>query len=84
MSICIASHTEVLRGLSRVPAPRMSAEMSSKFPPSPCSQISAGAHTQIIGEPISTDEVKVLTGQKRHPSLIECNQSFALDKNVGS
>ena len=31
---------------------------------------------QIIGEPIGADEVKVLTGQKRRLSLIECNQEF--------
>ena len=39
---------------------------------------------QIIGEPISADEVKVLTGQKRHLSLKECNQSFSPDKNAGN
>ena len=39
---------------------------------------------QIIGQPIGADEVKVLTGQKRRLSLIECNQSFSPDKNVGN
>ena len=32
---------------------------------------------QIVGEPIGADEVKVLAGQKRRPSLIDCDQSFA-------
>ena len=39
---------------------------------------------QIIGEPIGADDVKVLTGQKRRLNLIECNQSFSPDKNVGN
>ena len=58
----VASHVDILRGSSRVPAPRMSAELKDKFL-SHCSQISAGDHMQIIGEPIRAVEVKVLTSQ---------------------
>ena len=58
----VASHVDILRGSSRVPAPRMSAELKDKFF-SHCSQISAGDHMQIIGEPIGAVEVKVLTSQ---------------------
>ena len=42
---------DVLRGSTRVPAPRTSAELKDKFL-SHCSQISAGDHVQIIGDPI--------------------------------
>ena len=59
---CLASHVDALRGLSRVPAPRTSAEQKDKFL-SHCSQISAGDHMQIIGDPIGAVEVKVLTSQ---------------------
>ena len=58
----VASHADVLRGSSRVPAPRTSAEMKDKFL-SHCSQISAGDHMQIIGDPIGAVEVKVLRSQ---------------------
>ena len=58
----VASHVDILRGSSRVPAPRMSAELKDKFL-SHCTQISAGDHMQIIGEPIGAVEVKVLTSQ---------------------
>ena len=54
----VASHADVLRGSSRVPAPRTSAEPKDKFL-SHCSQISAGDHMQIIGDPIGAVEVKV-------------------------
>ena len=59
----IASHVDVLRGSSRVPAPLTSAEPKDKFL-SHWSQISAGHHMQIIGDPlIGAVEVKVLTSQ---------------------
>ena len=58
----VASHADVLRGSSRVPTPRMSAEPKDKFL-SYCSQISAGDHMQIMGDPIGAVEVKVLTSQ---------------------
>ena len=58
----LASQADVLRGSSRVPAPRTSAEPKDKFL-SYCSQISAGDHIQIIGDPIGAVEVKVLTSQ---------------------
>ena len=58
----LASHADVLRGSSRVAAPLMSAEPKDKFH-SHCSQISAGDHMQIIGDPIGAVEVKVLTSQ---------------------
>ena len=45
------SHADVLRGSSRVLAPQTSAEPKDKFL-SHCSQISAGDHMQIIGDPI--------------------------------
>ena len=60
--LSLASHADVLRGSSRVPAPRTSAELKDKFL-SHCSQISAGDHMQIIGDPIGAVEVKVLTSQ---------------------
>ena len=58
----VASHADVLRGSSRVPAPRTSGELQDKFL-SHCSRISAGDHMQIIGDPIGAVEVKVLTSQ---------------------
>ena len=58
----LASHADVLRASSRVPAPRTSAEPKDKFL-SHCSQISAGDHMQIIGNPLGAVEVKVLTSQ---------------------
>ena len=58
----LASLADVLRGSSRVPAPRTSAELKDKFL-SRCSQISAVDHMQIIGDPIGAVEVKVLTSQ---------------------
>ena len=58
----IASHADVLRCPSRVPASRTSAEPKDKFL-SHCSQVSAGDHMQIIGDPIGAVEVKVLTSQ---------------------
>ena len=61
-SSALASHAHVLRSLSRVPAPLTSAEPKDKFL-SHCSQISAGDHMQIIGDPIGAVEVKVLTSQ---------------------
>ena len=60
----VASNADVLRGSSRVPVPRTSAELKDKFL-SHCSQISAGDHTQIIGDPIGAVVVKVLTSQTR-------------------
>ena len=51
----IASHADVLRCPSRVPASRTSAEPKDKFL-SHCSQVSAGDHMQIIGEPIDAVE----------------------------
>ena len=58
----VASHVDVLRGSSRVPAPRTFGELKDKFL-SHCSRISAGDHMQIIGDPIGAVEVKVLTSQ---------------------
>ena len=58
----LASHADILRRASRVPSLRTSAELKGKFL-SHCSQISAGDHTQIIGDPIGAVEVKVLTSQ---------------------
>ena len=59
----IASHADVLRGSSRVPAPLTSAERKDKFL-FYCLQLSAGDHVQqIIGDPTGTVEVKVLTSQ---------------------
>ena len=52
----IVSHADVLRVSSRVPAPRTSAELKDKFL-SHCSQISAGDHMQITGDPIGAVEV---------------------------
>ena len=62
MNITLASHADVLRGSSRVPALLTSVEPKDKFL-SHCSQISAGNHMQIIGDPIDAVEVKVLTSQ---------------------
>ena len=42
-----------------------------------CLQIPAGAHVQIMGEPISAVEVKMLTSQTRR------TKSFARNKNLG-
>ena len=58
----LASHTDVPRGSSRVPTSRMPAELKDKFL-SHCSQISAGDHMQIIGDPTGAVDVKVLTRQ---------------------
>ena len=58
----LASLADVRRGSSRVPAPRMSAELKDKFL-SHCSQILAADHMQIIEDPIAAVEVKVLTSQ---------------------
>ena len=57
-----ASHVDVLRGSSRVAAPRTSAELKDKFL-FHCSQISAGDHMQIAGDPIGAVVVKVLSSQ---------------------
>ena len=59
--LVVASHADILRGSLRVPAPRTSAEQDKFL--SHCSQVSAGDHMQIIGEPIDTVEVKVFTSQ---------------------
>ena len=58
----IASHVDVLRGSLPVPALLTSAEPRNTFL-FYCSQISAGDHMQIIGDPIGAVEVKVLTSQ---------------------
>ena len=58
----VASHADVLRGSSHVPAPLTSTEPKNKFL-SHCSQILAGDHMQIIGDPIGAVEVKVLISQ---------------------
>ena len=58
----VASHADVLKGSSRIPASRTSAEPKDKFL-SHCAQISAGDHMQIIENPIGAVEVKVLTSQ---------------------
>ena len=58
----LASHADDLRGSSRVPAPRTSAELNDKFL-SHGWQISAEDHMQVIGDPIGAVEVKVLTSQ---------------------
>ena len=69
----VASHADVLRVSSRVPAPRTSAELKDKFL-SHCSQISAGEHVQILGDPIGAVEVKMLTSQTRiRTSFVECD-----------
>ena len=52
----LASHADVLR------VSLTSAESKDKFL-SHCSQISAGNHIQIMGDPIGAVEVKVLTSQ---------------------
>ncbi|CAH3194316.1 unnamed protein product [Porites evermanni] len=74
-------HADVLRGSSRVPAPRTSAESKDKFL-SHCSQISAGDHMQIIGDSIGTVEVKVLTSQthtyKLRRTKLICGKSKAI------
>ena len=54
----IASHVDVLRGSSRVPAPLTSAEPRNTFL-SYCSQISAGDHMKIIRDPIGAVQVEV-------------------------
>ena len=54
----LASHVDVLRGLSCIPAPQTSAELKDIFL-SHCSQISAGDHMQIIRDPIGAVEVSV-------------------------
>ena len=56
MALYLASPTDVLRGLSRVPAPQTSAEPEDKFL-SHCLQISAGDHMKIIRDPIGAAEV---------------------------
>ena len=58
----IASHVDILKGSSRVLAPLTSAEPRNTFL-FYCSQLSAGDHMQIIGDPIGAVEVKVLTSQ---------------------
>ena len=68
----LASHADVLRGSSRVPAPRTSAEPKDKFL-SHCSQISAGDHMQIMGDPIGAVNVTVLTNQHLRTSSVECD-----------
>ena len=82
----MASHADVLRGSSRVPAPLTSAEPKDKFL-SHCSQISAGDHMQIIGDPIGAVEIKVLTSQTHiRTSYVECDmwpKIFAPDENLG-
>ena len=64
----LASHADVLRGSSCVPARRTSAELNSH-----CSQISAGDHLQIIRDPIGDVEVKVLTSQTHTYKPVECD-----------
>ena len=58
----IASYADVLRGLSRVSPHECLLKQVVKFL-SHCSQISAGTHVQIMGEPIGAVEVKMLTSQ---------------------
>ena len=53
----VASHKDILWGSSCVPAPLTFVEPKDKFL-SLCSQISAGDHMQIIGDPISAVEAK--------------------------
>ena len=83
----VASHADVLSGSSRVPAPRTYAESKDKFL-SHCSQISAGDHMQIIGDPIGPVEVKVLTSQTHiyiRTSSVECDawpKTFAANENL--
>ena len=69
----LASHADVLRGSSRVPAPLTSAETTSGKFLSHCSQISVGAPVEIIAEPIGAVEVKVLTSQTRRTSSVQCS-----------
>ena len=66
--VTVASHADILRGSSCVPAPLMSAEPKDKFL-SHCLQISAGDHMQIIRDPISPVELKVLTNETHMPKL---------------
>ena len=54
----VTFHADVLRASKRVPAPRTSAEPEDKFL-SHCSQISAGDHMQIVGDPIDAAGFKV-------------------------
>ena len=58
----VTSHADFLRGSKRVPAPRTSAEPKDKFL-SNFSQISAGYHMQIVGDPVGAVEFQVLTSQ---------------------
>ena len=47
--------------------------------------MSAGAHVQIIREPIGAVSSKLLTSEIQHTTSVECDtrpKSFALDKNV--
>ena len=69
---CPASRADVLRGSSRVPAPRTSAEQKDNFL-SHCLQISAGDQMQIIGDPIGAVDVKVLKSQGLRTSSVECD-----------
>ena len=68
----VASHADVIRGSSGVPASLTSAEPKDTFL-SHCLQISAGAHMQIIGNPIGAVEVKVLTSQHIRTGSVECD-----------
>ena len=68
----VASHTDVPRGSSRVPASRTSAELKDKFL-SHCSQIPAGDHMQIIGDPVGAVEAKVLTTKHIRASSVDCD-----------
>ena len=64
----LASHADVRRGSSGIPAPRTSADPQDKFF-SHFSQIMAGDHIEIIGDPIGAVEVKVLTIQTHVQAL---------------
>ena len=70
----LASHVDILRGSSGVPAPQSSADPQDKFF-SHFSQITAGDHMEIIGDPIGAVEVKVLTIQTSttRTSSVECD-----------
>ena len=61
-TLTVASHADVLRGSSRVPTPRTSAELKDKFL-SYCSQISAEDHMQIIGDPICAAPIRTSSVQ---------------------
>ena len=83
----IASPADILRGVSNVPYPRTSADLSRKFL-SHCSQISVGEHVQIIAEPIGA---KLLFSEKpiiscfraghlvgiKFPASLFCRQIFS-------